>query len=97
MKHTIRNLAISNVKKNRTRSILIVISVFLSALLLTVIAEFGYGMMRYNRANAGKLYGNYCGDFQRVTKEQYETMNRRSEFTAIGRSAFAAEVESKEA
>lgn len=97
MKHTIRNLAVSNVKKNRTRSILIVISVFLSALLLTVIAEFGYGTMRYNRANAGKLYGNYCGDFQRVTKEQYETMSRRSEFTAIGRSAFAAEVESKEA
>ena len=97
MKDTITNLAVSNGKRNRTRSILIVISVFLSALLLTVIAEFGYGMVQFSRINVGKMHGNYCGVFQNVTKEQYETIKRHSEFEQIGRSAFVAEIQNQEA
>lgn len=97
MKDTITNLAVSNGKRNRTRSILIMISVFLSALLLTVIAEFGYGMVQFSRINVGKMHGNYCGVFQNVTKEQYETIKRHSEFEQIGRSAFVAEIQNQEA
>ena len=96
MKSSITNLAVSNIKQNRSRSILIMISIFLTTLLLSVIADFGYGIVRYNRLNAGVMYGNYCGTFSRVTEEQYQTMKLRSEFTHIGRAASVAEVEQKD-
>lgn len=93
---TITNLAASNIRKNRTRSILIVISIFLTTLLIQIIASFGTGMIRYNRANAGKLYGNYSGTFSRVSEEQYEIITKRSEFIGVGRVASVAEVEQKD-
>lgn len=96
MKSSITNLAVSNIKQNRSRSILIMISIFLTTLLLSVIADFGYGIVRYNRLNAGVMYGNYCGTFSRVTEEQYQTMKLRSEFTHIGRAVSVAEVEQKD-
>ncbi len=63
---TITKLAASNIRQNRTRSILVALSIFLSTFLLTVIAEFGYGMVSHNRANAGKISGNFCGDRKSV-------------------------------
>ena len=90
---TITKLAASNIRQNRTRSILIALSIFLSTSLLTVIAEFGYGMVSHNRANAGKISGNFCGQFHSVTEGQYETITKRSEFIAVGRMAMAAEAE----
>lgn len=96
MKSTITKLAVSNIRQNRSRSILIVISVFLTTLLLAVIASLGYGIIQQNRLNAGKLYGNYYGSFSSVKEEQYETMKLRSEFTSIGKMASVAEVEQKE-
>ena len=90
---TITKLAASNIRQNRTRSILVALSIFLSTFLLTVIAEFGYGMVSHNRANAGKISGNFCGQFHSVTEGQYETITKRSEFIAVGRMAMAAEAE----
>ena len=90
---TITKLAASNIRQNRTRSILVALSIFLSTFLLTVIAEFGYGMVSHNRANAGKISGNFCGQFHSVTEGQYETITKRSEFIAVGRMAIAAEAE----
>lgn len=97
MKSTVTNLAVSNIKKNRSRSILIMISVFLTTMLLSVIAAFGYGIVKHNRLNAGTIYGNYYGTFSRVSQKQYETIKLRSEFTNIGRAAYAAEVAQEEA
>lgn len=90
---TITKLAASNLRQNRTRSILIALSVFLSTFLLTVIAEFGNGLVSHNRANAGKIAGNFCGQFNSVTEEQYGAITKRSEFIAVGRMAKAAEAE----
>ncbi len=90
---TITKLAASNIRKNRTRSILIALSIFLSTSLLTVIAEFGYGLVSHNHTNAGKIFGNFCGQFHSVTEGQYETITKRSEFIAVGRMAMAAEAE----
>ena len=42
----ITRLAISNNKKNKTRSILIVLSIFLTTVLLSAIATFGYGNIK---------------------------------------------------
>lgn len=96
MRSTVTNLAVSNIRKNRSRSILIMASVFLTTMLLSVIAAFGYGTVMHNRLNAGTMYGNYYGTFSRVSEEQYETIKLRSEFTSIGRAAYAAEVEQEE-
>lgn len=90
---TITKLAASNIRQNRTRSILIALSIFLSTSLLTVIAEFGYGLVSHNHTNAGKIFGNFCGQFHSVTEGQYETITKRSEFIAVGRMAMAAEAE----
>ncbi len=92
MKHTIHGLALSNVRQNRFRSILIILSIFFTTLLLTAIAGFGSGMAEHNRRNAGNFYGNYCGTFNRVTEEQYENIKLRSEFTHVGKTAYAAQV-----
>ena len=67
MKHTIHGLAYSNVRQNGFKSILIILSIFLTTLLLTTIAGFGYGMVQHNRLNAGNIYGNYSGTFNKVT------------------------------
>jgi len=94
---TIINLAVSNVKKNRTRSILIVISILLTTMLLALIATIGIGILRSGKANAGKLYGNYDGTYSRVNTEQLQKMELRSEFTNIGKQSYVAMVENSEA
>ncbi len=92
MKHTIHGLALSNVRQNRFKSILIILSIFFTTLLLTAIAGFGYGLAEFNYQNAGNFYGNYAAAFNRVTQEQYEMVKLRSEFIHVGRTAYAAQV-----
>lgn len=96
MNHTIHRLAVSNNRSNRSKSILIVLSIFLSTLLLSVIASFGCGLVRHNRINAGNIYGNYCGTFRQVTEEQYQKVKLHSEFTNLGKTASVAEVNARE-
>ncbi len=93
MKHTIHGLAYSNVRQNGFKSILIILSIFLTTLLLTTIAGFGYGMVQHNRLNAGNIYGNYSGTFNKVTEKQYENIKLRSEFNHVGKTAYAAQVD----
>lgn len=97
MKNTIQGLAISNVRQNRSRSILMILSIFLTTLLLSSIAGIGCGLVRHNRINAGNMYGNYIATLSRVSEEQYEMLKLRSEFTHVGKTAYAAQVDSGEA
>ena len=83
----ITRLAISNNKKNKTRSILIVLSIFLTTVLLSAIATFGYGNIKFQRTNAREFYGSYYGSYAGVTEEQIQEMQKRSEFDRIGRAA----------
>lgn len=94
---TITSLAVSNIKKNRTRSVLILISVFLTTVLLCIIASLGNGILQSNRVNAGKLYGDYFGSYSRVTEEQLQKMEKRSEFINIGKSSYVGQVEHQKA
>ncbi len=89
----ITSLAVSNVKKNRTRSILIMISIFMTTLLLTAIGTLGNGLIRHEKTNAGILYGSYYGTFGGAKEENIREMEKRSEFTDIGRMAALGEVE----
>ena len=52
---TITKLAWSNNRKNRTRSVLIMLSIFLTSVLLSAIATFGYGQIRFQSVNAEEL------------------------------------------
>ena len=54
-KNTMTNLSLSNIRQNRSRSILTVISIVLTTLLLTVIASYGYPILQTTRRTF--LYG----------------------------------------
>ena len=53
----ISKIAYSNDKKNKTRSILIMIAICLSTMLLTMISTIGNGIIRLQRENAAETYG----------------------------------------
>lgn len=92
---TITKLAWSDNRKNSARSVLIMLSIFLTAVLLSAIATFGYGQIRYQRVNAREFYGSYYGTYARVTEEQIGEMQKRSEFDRIGREASVGEIKNK--
>lgn len=92
---TIIKLAISNDKKNQTRSILIVASVVLTTILLTTIGIFVYGNYQWNKMNAKILYGGYHGIFREIDDEAIRQLRIRSEFKTIGKMAVAGSVENE--
>lgn len=91
---TITEIAKANVKKDRARSILIIISIALTTLLLTAVSGAGYGIIRLQLVNAAELYGEFYGVYRDVTMESIEEMRRHAAFEEIGLSADYAEVDS---
>lgn len=94
MRSTVTNLALANIKKDKTRSILIMISICITTLLLTAIALAGYGLIDIQKRNAAEWYGDYYGSYIKVTRENIEEMQRRSEFTDLGILSNYGEVDS---
>lgn len=92
---TVTQLALANDRANKSRSILITISIVLTTMLLTVIATWGNGIVKSQKANAGSMYGRYYGRFKGVNEEQVKEMNRRSEFTDIGKMSYVGQVENR--
>lgn len=92
---TITKLALSNNKKNKTRSVLVMVAVFLTMTLLSAIATFGYSTIKYEKLNAEKFYGDYYGMYVGVAEDQIHSMEQRSEFAEVGRAASVGEVENK--
>ena len=88
----ITNIALKNNRKNRTRSILVIISILLTTILLTVISCFAYGMIKSQKVNAEAIYGSWYGALNGVTEDDISEINKRGEFKNIGRAAYAAEV-----
>lgn len=91
---TTTEIAKANMKKDRTRSILIIISIALTTLLLTAVSGAGYGIIRLQLVNAAELYGEFYGVYRDVTMESIEEMRRHAAFEEIGLSADYAEVDS---
>ena len=94
---TITKLAWSNNRKNRARCVLIVLSIFLTTVLLSAIATFGYGQIRFQRVNAEEFYGSYYGTYANVNEQQIAEMQKRSEFDRIGRAASVGGIENTRA
>ena len=70
-------------------------AVFFTTLLLSVIATCGYGMMKTQKANAGRFYGTYYGAYTGVGESQLNQMEQRGEFRKIGTMASVGEVENR--
>ena len=60
---TISRIAYSNDKKNKTRSILIMMSICLTTMLLMIISTVGNGMIRLQKSQAASSYGSNYGLF----------------------------------
>jgi len=89
---TTTKLAISNLKANKSRTILISISIMLTTMLLTVIALSGYGIIKENKINAAKWYGEHFGGYVRVGDDIFEKMKIHGEFFDVGKMTNFASV-----
>ena len=77
-------IALSNNKKNKTRSILIIIAILLTTSLLTIISTFANGFVRLQKKNASNHYGSNYGLFLSVNNQQLQEIYRRAEIDDIG-------------
>jgi len=81
---TISRIAYSNDKKNKTRSILIMMSICLTTMLLVIISTVGNGMIRLQKSQAAGSYGSNYGLFVSADASQLKEVSRRAEIDAIG-------------
>lgn len=93
MMSTVTKLAKANVRENKTRSILIIMAIMLTTLLLTAVSGAGYGMIRMQKLNTARLYGDYYGSYQNVTMENIGEMKRNAAFDAMGMVVHYGEVD----
>lgn len=89
---TTTKLAAANLKVNKSRTVLISISIMLTTMLLTTIALSGYGIIKNNITNAAKLYGEHFGGYVKVSYDIYEKMKIHGEFFDVGKMANFATV-----
>lgn len=81
---TISKIAYSNDKKNKTRSILIMVAICLTTMLLTIISTVGNGLIRLQKDQAASLYGSNYGMFIAANGTQLKEVERRAEIADVG-------------
>ena len=81
---TISRIAYSNDKKNRTRSILIMMAICLTTMLLVIISTVGNGVIHLQKSQAAGSYGSNYGLFVAADASQLKEVSRRAEIDAIG-------------
>lgn len=87
-------IAITSLKQNKSKSILIGIAISLTTMLLTILGLSGNGLINYNMENVKNIYGEYHGTFKEVKIEQLNYMLTHGEFKNIGRGESFALVQS---
>ena len=81
---TISRIAYSNGKRNRTRSILIMMAICLTTMLLVIISTVGNGVIHLQKSQAAGSYGSNYGLFVSADGSQLKEVNRRAEIDATG-------------
>ena len=81
---TISRIAYSNDKRNRTRSILIMMAICLATMLLVIISTVGNGVIHLQKSQAAGSYGSNYGLFVSADGSQLKEVNRRAEIDATG-------------
>lgn len=87
-------IAFTNLKQNKSKSILIGITIFLTTVLLAILGLSGRGLIKYNIENASKMYGEYHASYARVNESQLKNIETHAEFKDVGKTAVFANVES---
>ncbi|MCQ4773586.1 ABC transporter permease [Lacrimispora saccharolytica] len=81
---TISRIAYSNDKRNRTRSILIMMAICLTTMLLVIISTVGNGVIHLQKSQAAGSYGSNYGLFVSADGSQLKEVNRHAEIDATG-------------
>ena len=76
---TISRIAYSNDKRNRTRSILIMMAICLTTMLLVIISTVGNGVIHLQKSQAASSYGSNYGLFIAADGTQLKEVERRAE------------------
>ncbi len=71
-------------KKNKTRSILIMMAICLTTMLLVIISTVGNGVIHLQKSQAAGSYGSNYGLFVAADASQLKEVSRRAEIDAIG-------------
>lgn len=82
--NTINRIAYSNDKRNRTRSILIMMAICMTTMLLVIISTVGNGVIRLQKSQAASSYGSNYGLFIAADGTQLKEVERRAEISDIG-------------
>ncbi|GMQ60398.1 FtsX-like permease family protein [Vallitalea sediminicola] len=93
---TTTNIAVSNLKNNRARSMLISVAIVLTSCLLMIIGTSAFGLVKYNKTNAGQQNGYYEGTYTRVNTETVEKMKHHADFINLGISENVATVKTND-
>ena len=80
---TINRIAYSNDKRNRTRSILIMMAICLTTMLLVIISTVGNGVIHLQKSQAASSYGSNYGLFIAADGTQLKEVERRAEISDI--------------
>lgn len=81
---TILHLARMNNKKNKSRSILVFLVIFLSTILLTAIMSYGFGIVKFEKMSSEEQYGRFTGMLSDITDEDLAITQKDDNFTEIG-------------
>ncbi len=81
---TITQMALSNIKHNRSRSILIGISILLTSCLLMVVGTVGQSIIVNQTENAGVLYGEYEFGLRDVQANELDKISHQANIDYIG-------------
>ena len=81
---TISRIAYSNDKRNRTRSILIMMAICLTTMLLVIISTVGNGVIHLQKSQAASSYGSNYGLLIAADGTQLKEVERRADISDIG-------------
>ena len=81
---TINRIGYSNDKRNRTRSILIMMAICLTTMLLVIISTVGNGVIHLQKSQAASSYGSNYGLLIAADGTQLKEVERRAEISDIG-------------
>lgn len=82
--HIITATALANLKKNKSRNILIGIAIALTALLITLVPIVGLGVMNVQFATTNELYPTYHAMFRDISQETATKLDHKNELEPIG-------------
>ena len=80
----VTKIAKNNIKYNKSKSILIILTIFLATTLLSSVAMVGLDWNEVNKRNVIQYYGSYHGLYGRVDETKYEKIKSHIDIESTG-------------